>query len=360
MRRRCASARCPPALRPSPRRLHGIRAIVYAAGAGVGRSATPLNEPKNAPATGDSMKFRMWGLAVLATLAAAAPQASAAPSVYPTGVTIYDPGAHLERLHGALAARDAGRHRHRHERQRREALGRLQQLRGRPGARAAGRRRHRRERRAAAVSRIAGARAARLRRQGRLELRSQRADRAARPRHRLVVAAASRLAARGFSGRLLLAGEHAGHDGQQHADPDAHEPQPAGGRRRRARGRPAHRGDAGRAHRVGVDGRRAHRRARLRAPTRAPRSERPPTSTPRAARSTGCTSTRRPMSARIAGSMRATSVSRRTTSSSAAVRRACSPSSRATAASSGSSGPTSARRKSCARFARSSVSITRI
>ncbi len=37
------------------------------------------------------MKLRTWAFVALATLAAAAPQASAAPTVYPTGVTIYDP-----------------------------------------------------------------------------------------------------------------------------------------------------------------------------------------------------------------------------------------------------------------------------
>ena len=68
-----------------------IRAIVYAAGAGVGCSRTPLTNSKTRRQLGDSMRFHTWSLVGLATLAAVAPPASAAPTVYPTGVTIYDP-----------------------------------------------------------------------------------------------------------------------------------------------------------------------------------------------------------------------------------------------------------------------------
>ena len=56
------------------------------------------------------------------------------------------PGSVLERIHGAVAARDASRARHRHERHRGQALGRPQQLGRRSGARVARRTRRRRQR----------------------------------------------------------------------------------------------------------------------------------------------------------------------------------------------------------------------
>ena len=148
-------------------------------------------------------------------------------------------------------------------------------------------------------------------------------------------------------------------DGQQHADSDAHEPRRAGGRRRPARGRPDHRGVAGRPDRLGVDRRGAHRRARLcgrraRGDQSRGRRERGAQPVRLAAHQLG--DLRR---AESVVRRRRSSASRRPTSSSAAAKRACSRSSLATARSSGGSGPTSARRRSCARSARSSASTTR-
>ena len=112
--------------------------------------------------------------------------------------------------------------------------------------------------------------------------------------------------------------------------------------------------------RLGVGGERPHRRVRVRRRMREAPSRPRAASTRRGAASTGCTSTRRPMSDRTSGSTRATCASRRTTSSSAAAKPACSRLSAATAGSSGSSVRTSARRRNCARFGRSSASTTRI
>ena len=68
---------------------------------------------------------------------------------------------------------------------------------------------------------------ARLRRQRRLAVLPQRANRDARGRHDLVGAPAPRLAAGELSGRLLLTREHARDHRRQHADPDAHQPNAA-------------------------------------------------------------------------------------------------------------------------------------
>ena len=320
---------------------------------------TPLERTERA-GNGDSMKFRMWALAAFAILAAAAPPASAAPSVYPTGVTIYDPARTWNgytvlsplATQAVLVIDMNGNVVKRWDDFNNSAGGPARVLPG-GGVIAASGARPPYQESLELVQRDFDGKVS-------LELQSQRADRAARPRHGLVVAAASRLAARGFSGRLLLAREHAGHDGQQHADPDAHEPRvPAVADVMLEDDRLIEVTPDGRIV-VGVDRRASTSTSSASRPTRAPRSRPRPTSTRRAARSTGCTSTRRPTSGRTAGSTPATErfapnnviISSRQASLLAIVgarrldRR-------------GGSGPTSARLRSCARFARSSASTTR-
>ena len=166
-----------------------------------------------------------------------------------------------------------------------------------------------------------------------------------RRQHGLVGASASRLAAGRLSGRLLLTGLKAFDHRQQYADSDPYEPQPAECRRRAARRRSPHRGLVGRRNRLGVGCERPHRRTRLRRRRKQVRSNPRRASMLRGAVSTGCTSTRRPMSGRTTGSTKAISGSPRTTSSSAAGRPAFSPSLAGTARSSGGSVRTSAQSK---------------
>ena len=266
----------------------------------------------------------------------------------------------MERIHGAVAVRHARGAGHRHERQRGQALGGRQQLRRRSGARAARRHRHVGERCASAASGIARLDSPRLRREGPLAILSQRADPDARGWHGVVGASAPRLAAGQLSRRLLLAREHAQREQRQHADPDAYRPHAAEGGRRDARRRSAHRGVVERGDRLGLGGERPHRRVGVCTGCAERHQGRAQLQQSRGAATTGCTSTRRPMSDRISGSTKATCASPRTTSSSAAAKPACSRSSAATARSSGGWVRTSAHRRSCGRFARSSASTTRI
>ena len=141
---------------------------------------------------------------------------------------------HLVRLHGAVAAGDAGRPGNRHERHDRQAVGGVQQLRRRAGARAARRLRHRRERR-------------RPPNQESLELVERDFDGKVlwsyshtwRPRDgRRWGRASTTTGSARIPGRLLLAGEHS-EPAEQRPDAaaDARDAHQAGGGRRRDRGR---------------------------------------------------------------------------------------------------------------------------